>query len=163
MPVGGMIDLHTHTSASDGTMSPSELVAHAAEIGLAAISITDHDTVDGLEEGQAAGDELGVIVVPGLELSTEYGGASLHLLGYFVDPDHNQLAERLLWLREQRRLRVPKMLKSLAALGCLVTEEEVRLKAANGVVGRPHVALAMVDRGHVSSTKEAFDESLDSS
>ena len=131
-----MVDLHSHTTASDGSYSPTELVAHASEKNLTAVGITDHDTIAGWDEAFVAGAEMGVEIVPGVELSTSYEGGRVHLLGYLFERD-SQLSSTL-------------------------EESEVRAFAGRdeGELGRPHFARAMVARGYVGSTQEAFDQYL---
>lgn len=152
------IDLHTHSRTSDGTETPAELVASAARAGLDVVALTDHDTFAGLDEAFRAGAELGVQVVGGVEISTELDGHSVHLLGYGCDPAHPELAAELERNREGRSERLPLMCAQLARAGVPVSTEEV-LVAADGApsVGRPHVADAMVARGHVADRREAFD------
>lgn len=155
------IDLHTHSRVSDGTDSPTRLVMAAREAGLDVIALTDHDTFDGITEAMAAGRRIGVRVVPGIELSTERDGHSVHLLGYGCDPANRALAEELVRIREGRSGRIPAMCEALTAAGCPVTVDDV-LKAAQGSpsVGRPHVADALIARGHVGTRNEAFDRFL---
>lgn len=152
---GRQVDLHTHTFFSDGTLSPEALVALAAERQLAAIAITDHDSIEALARARAAAAGL-LELVPGIELSSLLDGADLHILGYFVDPENPRLMSRLARFREERRERALSIVERLAALGLGVDREEVLALAGPGVVGRPHVAQAMVRAGHVESVDEAF-------
>ncbi|MCB2188231.1 MAG: PHP domain-containing protein [Deltaproteobacteria bacterium] len=156
-----LVDLHTHTTASDGSLTPRELVALAKEEGLAAVAITDHDTVDGLPEALAAGRELDFPVIPGVEISAQSPeGGSLHLVGLFLQPDHPALLEALATLQAARAERNPKILAKFQALGLPLTWEEVTAQAAGGLVGRPHFARALVARGWVSNLGEAFGRYL---
>ncbi|MHB1131221.1 MAG: PHP domain-containing protein [Chloroflexota bacterium] len=150
-------DLHLHTTASDGTNTPGELVALATAAGLAAIAVTDHDSTEGVAEAQAAAAQSGLEVIAGVELSTDVPQGEVHVLGYFVAPAAAELQETLRRLREGRRGRARKMVEKLTALGLPVEWERVKQLAGAGAVGRPHVAQALVEQGHVGSTTEAFD------
>lgn len=154
------IDLHTHTTASDGTLSPTELVRLARGAGLAAVAVTDHDTVDGLGEALEAGRALGLEVVPGIEISAEFQPGTMHMLGYFIHPDRPVFAEKLRVLQEARRDRNPIIAEKLNALGLAVTMDEVRAAAGGEQVGRPNFARVLLDKGYVSSMGEAFDRYL---
>ena len=154
------IDLHVHTTASDGDLSPRECVAAAAREGLAAIAITDHDTLAGNPEAAAAGREFGVEVVPGVEVSCAHERFTIHLLGYYPDEGDARLAAMLSDLRSRREERNPKILARLAELGCPVDYNEVVEVAGGEVVGRPHIAAVMVRKGYVRSLDEAFDRYL---
>jgi 3',5'-nucleoside bisphosphate phosphatase len=155
------IDLHTHSSVSDGTDTPAELVANAYAAGLDVVALTDHDTFDGLDEAVAEGERLGIHVVRGMELSCSSGGHSVHLLGYEPDPHHPGLAEEMARVRTGRSDRLGPVLVRLAALGVPVTEAEVLAQVGNSPsVGRPHIADALVAAGHVRNRTEAFDRFL---
>jgi 3',5'-nucleoside bisphosphate phosphatase len=155
-----VIDLHAHTTASDGSLTPTELVALAKETGLSALGVTDHDTVDGLAEATAAAREAGLTLVPGVELSVDYPHGQFHLLGYFVDFTHPPLLERLQYLRDYRSRRNEKMVELMQQAGLPITMADLEREAGGDVIGRPHMALAMVRKGIVSSTQEAFDRYL---
>lgn len=156
-----MIDLHTHSSVSDGTDTPAALVANAAAAGLTVLALTDHDTFDGLADARAAGERLGVEVVPGLELSCSRDGQSVHLLAYGADPDDEALAAEMVRVREGRTNRLLPVLAKLAELGVPVTEESVlSFVGGSPSVGRPHIADALVAAGHVRDRTEAFDRFL---
>ena len=156
-----MIDLHTHTWCSDGTLSPSELVALAKRIGLSAVAVTDHDTVDGLEEALAAGMRLGIEVIPGVEINLEHEHVTLDMLGYFLDGrPSNELCHQLARLRSYRDERNERILARLAELGYPVSAEELALVAGGAAVGRPHIGEALRRRGYVSSISEAFTRFL---
>jgi len=152
-----MIDLHTHTTFSDGSQTPAELVEEAAAIGLTAIAVTDHDTVDGLPEALAAGERLGVDVVPGVEINLEHDQVTMDMLGYFLAgmPTEELLAE-LAELRVYREERNARMVARLAELGLPLDPEDLAAASENGAVGRPHIGEAMVRRGYVRSISEAF-------
>lgn len=148
------IDLHTHSTASDGTTSPAELVREAAQAGLDVVALTDHDTTAGHEEAVAA-LPAGLQLVRGMELSCAHDGTSLHLLAYLFDPADGPLTEAMTALRSSRVRRAEQMARRLEADGTGVTWEQVQ-QLAGGTVGRPHVAQAMIARGLVSSVSEAF-------
>lgn len=155
------IDLHTHSAVSDGTDTPAELVAKAREHQLDVIALTDHDTHDGLPEAFAAGEEYGVRVVPGMELSCARHGQSVHLLAYGADPTDAALLEEVARVQQGRSGRLGPVLAKLAELGVPVTEEEVlRHVGGSPSVGRPHIADALVSTGHVRDRTEAFDRFL---
>ncbi|GGK12669.1 PHP-like protein [Caldalkalibacillus thermarum] len=156
------IDLHTHTTASDGTNPPAENVRLAREKGLKAIAITDHDTVGGIEEALAAGRECGVEVVPGIEISTLRHGQDVHVLGYFIDYQQEGLHHELHKLRDVRAKRNEMMVARLNELGIEITMEEVRAKQTEpeGNIGRPHIAEVLMDKGIVDSMEEAFEKYL---
>ncbi len=154
------IDLHTHSSVSDGTDTPAELVAAAAAAGLDVVALTDHDTTDGWAAARAASPP-GLVVVPGMELSCRWFPAgdrpiSVHLLAYLFDPDAPELAAERARLRAERLTRGERMVTALAADGFPVSWEQVVARSAGGVVGRPHVARALVEAGVVGSVDEAF-------
>jgi len=151
------IDLHTHSSVSDGTDTPTGLVMKALNAGLDVIALTDHDTFDGVAEAQEAGKRIGVRVVSGIEMSAEHGGRSVHLLGYGCDPFHRPLLEELTHIRVDRTARMPDMVQRLNGLGLEVTLEDVQAAAKGApAIGRPHIADALVARGHVADRDEAF-------
>lgn len=156
-----MVDLHAHTTASDGSFSPAELVALALGKKLSAVGITDHDTIAGWDEAFVAGAELGIEIVPGVELSTSYEGGRFHLLGYYFERE-SQLAQTLEEIQRERGHRNSQIFANLEKLGVPLEEEEVRAFAGRveGELGRPHFARAMVARGYVGSTQEAFDQYL---
>lgn len=156
----GRADLHVHTTASDGVLTPAQVVEEAARVGLSAIGISDHDTVAGLEEGMAAGKRLGVEVIPAIELSTDHGLFEIHILGYFFDWHSEKLLETLRMLRDARRERGMKMVEKLNELGVPVTFDRVMEIAGTGSVGRPHVARAIVETGVVTNMNGAFGRYL---
>lgn len=155
------IDLHTHSSVSDGTDAPADLVRAAAAAGLDVLGLCDHDTFDGLDEARAAASGAGVVVVAGLEMSTELAGASVHLLGYGCRVDDPDLAAELARIRAGRTGRLPALVARLGELGLPLTEAEVQVQShGSPSPGRPHVADAMVARGYVADRTEAFDRWL---
>lgn len=153
-----MIDLHTHTVFSDGTTTPTQNAALAAAGGLTGVAVTDHDTVGGWEEAADACASHGLAFVPGIELSTEAGGRSVHLLGYWCDPGDQELVAECERLRGQRARRAERMLEALAALGVTCSLERVLAHAGGAPIGRPHIAAAMVDAGGVPDVRTAFDD-----
>lgn len=155
-----MIDLHSHTTASDGSLTPTELVARAREVGLSALGVTDHDTIGGLAEASAAAAEAGIDFVPGVEISVDYKPGQFHLLGYFIDPGEPRLAGRLAEVQDNRVNRNRLMIEKLQAGGVPITLEDVERESGGGQVGRPHMAKALVKKGVVATVQEAFDEYL---
>lgn len=152
-----MIDLHTHSTASDGTLSPHDLVRLAATSKLDALALTDHDTLAGLPEALAAGEEYGVEVIPGCELSVNHGKKSMHMLGLWTRPGSPALTHALDEVLAGRGERNAKMVQKLNDLGVDVTLAEVEAEAA-GTVGRPHMAKLLKDKGYVKNFDHAFDE-----
>jgi predicted metal-dependent phosphoesterase TrpH len=153
----GRIDLHTHTNRSDGTFTPPELVRLASRRGLEVVAITDHDTTDGLEEATGAGRHLGVEIVPGVELSAEHKGMSVHVLCYWMDPEDEGFQAELVRLRSERFLRGEAMVEKLRSLGYPISFDRVREISGSGNIVRPHVAQALVEAGVVADEEEAFD------
>ncbi len=154
------IDLHTHSTASDGLYAPSELVRLAHETGLDLIALTDHDTTNGLDEAQTAGATLGVTVIPGIEINTNLEPrGEAHILGYFLDRSDTGLQANLKLLRDLRERRGERMVEKLRAQGINITWERVR-QLGQGAVGRPHVARALMEGGYASSVSDAFDRYL---
>jgi len=155
-----LIDLHSHTTASDGELSPEDLLARARAAGVQILAVTDHDTVKGLARAQAAADTEGVRLVPGIEVSALAEGREIHILGHFVDPAEPGLASYSARLGDERRERMGRMVERMNSLGFPVTLAEVERIAAGAHLGRPHLALALVARGVATSTREAFDRFL---
>lgn len=158
-------DLHTHTTASDGTERPAANVQMAFDAGLGAIAITDHDTVSGVAEALSAGRELGIEVVPGVEISTVANGQDIHVLGYYIDINNEQFLHRLASLRDTRDTRNNMIIDRLQQLGLDITMAEVlreveNIKSKGDTVGRPHIAAVLLSKGYVSSISEAFDRYL---
>lgn len=158
----GYADLHTHTRASDGTGTPSDNVRLAAAAGLSAVAITDHDTVAGLKEALETGRETGIIVVPGVEISSSEDGKDIHILGYYMDMDDPLFLTRLEELRNVREGRNERMLARLRELGYAITLEEVLERRGpvdqkDTSVGRPHIAQVLVDKGYALSQQDAFN------
>ena len=162
-PRGGA-DLHTHTTASDGTVTPEERIRMAREAGLEAVGVTDHDTLAGLPAARAAAARAGVELVPGVELSAEVelGGrrVDVHVLGYWVDEGDEPLVELLAERRRARERRMARILERLAAAGVVLDEDRVRAIAGEAAIGRPHIARALVEAGVVATVAEAFERFL---
>ena len=155
-----MIDLHAHTTASDGSLTPAQLVDMARSLKLIALGVTDHDSIDGLPEALACGMEAGLTVIPGVEISAEFKPGTMHMLGYYIDRNHQGLAGKLSALQESRRTRNPKIVEKLNTLGFEITLEEIEEAAGGGQVGRPHFAKVMLKKGYVNDVQEAFDRYL---
>lgn len=151
-------DLHLHTLFSDGTYTPEELVKKSAKVGLSAISVVDHDTIDGILPAVMAARAEGIEVIPGIELSSDYEGLEVHILGYCFDPESNDLKSKLALLRQNRIERVYKMVDKLKGLGIKLEAQAVFDIGGEGTVGRLHIARAMVNDGVVRSTAEAFQK-----
>lgn len=151
------IDLHTHTTASDGSLTPGQLVEAAVAAGLRAVAITDHDTADGVSEAVETGRELDIRVVPGIEISAQMPGGTLHILGYEIDPEESRFAEAMIRLQQSRAERNPKIISKLQESGISITMEMVEARAGGGLVGRPHIAETLVELSAVGTTQEAFD------
>ncbi|MGP3968018.1 PHP domain-containing protein [Streptomyces sp. 6N223] len=149
------IDMHTHSTASDGSDAPAELIRHAAEAGLDVLGLTDHDTVGGHAEAAAA-LPTGMTLVTGTEFSCRLDGVSIHMLGYLFDPEEPELAAQRELLRDDRVPRAKAIIAKLNALDVPVTWEQVKRLAGDGAVGRPHIAAAMVETGVVPTVKDAF-------
>lgn len=148
-------DLHTHTTASDGSYSPHELIKSASSVGLKAIAVTDHDTMQGIEEAVNAGREYNIEVIPGMELSVLYRQGDMHVLGYYL-LESTLLNAVLQEVQESRAKRNPVILEKLAHLGCRIEADELKRLSQGGQIGRPHIAQAMVNHGFVADTRTAF-------
>lgn len=151
------VDLHVHSTASDGSLSPREVVAEARAQGLRAFALTDHDTIDGLPEALAAGAEMGLEVIPGIEISADHEPGSMHILGYFIDHRDPSLDAQLGILKQVRADRNPQIVAKLQKLGLAITMAEVEQMSGGGQVGRPHIAQVLLQKGYVASFPEAFD------
>jgi 3',5'-nucleoside bisphosphate phosphatase len=155
-PSTSPVDLHAHTIASDGTLTPSQLVDLAAERGLAYLGVTDHDTVDAIADARRRGEESGVTVVPGVELSTTVRRGEVHVLGYGVDPDDASLHDALASLAAARVRRIERMIEKLRDAGYALDGDAILAQAEVGSIGRPHVARALIAIGAVETIDEAF-------
>ena len=154
------VDLHVHTSYSDGSLRPTEIVWLAVDMDLAAIAVVDHDTVDGNAEAFAEGAQQGLEVIPGVELSCDFTPVNVHVVGLFIDPTNSGLTEALEEVREYRKRRNPKILAKLAELGMSIDLDEVAAKTGGKTIGRPHIAEVMVEKGYVADFQEAFEKYL---
>lgn len=157
---GGLLDLHTHSTASDGLLTPAQLVALAVERGVQTLALTDHDTIAGLPEASAAATAAALRFVPGVELSTHVEAGEVHMLGYFVDTADPALRDALARFRVARAGRAEEMVARLTAAGAPITLARVHAFAAGGSIGRPHVARALIEAGHAASLNEAFERWL---
>lgn len=157
--MGSKADLHTHSTASDGVLSPSQLVDLAADRGVQLLVLTDHDSLEGFAEAQAAAARRdGLVLIPGVELSTDIPGSEVHVLGYFLDPEDQNLQNFLARFRASRLDRGRRMVEKLQALGMAITWDRVQEIAGTAAVGRPHIAQALLEKGYVSSIQEAFEK-----
>ncbi len=151
------IDLHIHSTASDGRLSPEDIVAKSTELGLTVIALADHDSIDGIAPAQAAAKAFpGLRIIPATEISTDVPDGDIHVLGYFVDYTDLELRSALARLRNSRQGRAQRMIKKLANLGIHVDWQRVQEIAGSGSMGRPHLAQAMLEKGYITSMKEAF-------
>ena len=153
------VDLHIHSTASDGRLTPEEIVSRAAELGLKVISLTDHDTVDGVPAAlQAAVAFPGLRVIPGVEISTDLADGEAHVLGYFIDYTSPELGSALERFRNSRQGRARGMVAKLGELGIAIDWERVQELAGDGSIGRPHIARAMLEKGYITTFEEAFNK-----
>lgn len=158
-----IIDLHTHSTCSDGTCSPAELVKLAKTMGLSALALTDHDTIDGLAEFQATGDFLGIETIPGIEFAAlwaQYHRPEIHIVGLGFDPDHPALQERMGDIRRSRQLRNEKMCEKLSSIGLPVALEEVAANAGGEIITRAHFANVLLEKGYIKKREDAFSRYL---
>lgn len=151
------VDLHVHSNKSDGSLSPSDLVLEAKKKGLTAFALTDHDTVDGIDEAMAAAKGSGVTVIPGIELSTEYEGKDIHIVGLFIDKEQPAFRDKIQEFVDSRILRNQKMCQKLTEAGCPLTYEELVQEFPGSVITRAHYAQILLMKGYTKSLKEAFE------
>ena len=152
------VDLHIHSTASDGRLSPAEVVRKSAEAGLTVVALTDHDTVDGIPPAlEAARTFPALTVIPGIEINTDVAEGEAHILGYFIDYHHPELLTTLAKLRDSRQERAQRTITKLENLGLPIDWERVKEIAGTGSIGRPHIAQAMLEKGYITSLKEAFN------
>ena len=154
------VDLHMHTTHSDGTYLPRDLVRYAQTKGLSCISVTDHDTMSSFEECAEEASKLGIELIPGIEVSAQFEPGTLHILGFFLDRNHPRLKMALEEIQKARRERNPEIIKRLNQLGVKVTLEEVKAESGGKQIGRPHFAKVLVKKGIVKSMEEAFQKYL---
>lgn len=155
-----LVDLHVHSNASDGTLTPSEVVQSANETGLAAMALTDHDTIDGVAEAVASGIKYGIEVIPGVELSCTYLAREIHIVGLFVDYENGDFLAELKRLKETRTARNEQMAARCREHGLSITLEELLSEYPDAVITRAHFASLLLKKGYVSSVKDAFDRYL---
>lgn len=161
MALNNLIDMHVHTTASDGQFQPAEIVRMADKLGLSGVAITDHDTIAGVAEAQTAALEQGIKLLPGIEISTVAEGKQIHVLGYFTNNEDKQWLERISKLGATREQRNELLIERLNELGIPITMEEViAVSGDKGSIGRPHFAQVLITRGVVESKQQAFDEYL---
>ena len=153
-------DLHMHTVHSDGTFTPTQLIELAKRQGLSCVALTDHDTLSGVEEAQATGSRIGVEVIAGIEISAICDPGTMHILGYFIDPQSKKLQQKLEEIQDARRQRNPMIIEKLRASRVDITLEEVEQESGGGQIGRPHFARVLVRKGYVKNFEEAFDKYL---
>ena len=156
--MNGKIDLHMHSNLSDGAYEPTELVRKAYNAGLSIISLTDHDSINGIKDALSYGKELGVEVINGLEISTDIDDKEVHLLAYFVDIENDELTKYLSFFRDERFHRAKRMVQKLRNLGLNISLDDVLERAKNSAIGRPHIAYTMVDLGLIKDYYEAFEK-----
>lgn len=158
--MSGTADLHMHTRYSDGTDTPERVVELAAKAGHRAIALTDHDNTDSFAVARAAAQRAGIELIPGIEMSAAVGQAEVHVLGFFMDFAHPGLRRHLSEQQARRLRRIDRMVEQLQAAGVAITVKDVMAQAGDGTMGRPHVAQALVARGHVADVPEAFQKYL---
>jgi 3',5'-nucleoside bisphosphate phosphatase len=151
------VDLHMHSTFSDGALSVKELIDYCVEQELAAISVTDHDNIDSFEDGREYAAKVGIEYIPGVEISSWLDGSDIHILGYMFDPTHLRLNRVLVELRERRRERALEIVKRLDEMGIQLNVERIWSKSSHGSVGRAHIATQMVEEEYVSTFQEAFN------
>ncbi|MDH5564540.1 MAG: PHP domain-containing protein [Nitrospirota bacterium] len=156
------IDLHTHTTFSDGSASPTELIELANQQGIDILSITDHDTTEGLPEAMEAAKDLALELIPGIELSAQFQNREMHILGYFINLSDPQFQMRLEGLRSTRSVRIHHILDRLHTLGIDISIDEIEAASGTGTIGRPHIAQVLIAKGHVKDMKDAFERLLGS-
>lgn len=154
------VDLHTHSTASDGSEAPQDVVEAAARAHLKAVALTDHDTLEGIGAARSAARRIGIEFVPGVELSVDWHGRPMHMLSYWIEPRPGPLQDRLAALRDGRNTRNAEIIAALVEMGADITIDQVQAQAGGGSVGRPHIAAVLVAGGAVGSMGEAFDRYL---
>ncbi len=159
-PMQQNFDLHTHSNASDGSYAPADLVKLAAECGVTTLALTDHDTVSGIAEAQAAGKKYGVTLIPGVEISIDFTPGTMHICGYYLDIDNTELRAGLNFVQVARRNRNPRIIEKLNVLGVAITLDEVKALAGPDQLGRPHFAQVLVQKGYARDTQAAFSKYL---
>ena len=154
------IDLHLHTTYSDGTKSPEELITFIKGFGITTASVTDHDITDGTKEAIEIGQKLGMEMIAGIEINCLHNGNRMEILGYFIDPDNSELNKKIKEMREFRETRLDRIIEKLKKHNMEISKERVLEIAGEGSIGRPHIAQALLEKGYVSSPSEAFEKYL---
>lgn len=154
------VDLHMHSTLSDGGLSVRELIDFCLVQGLSAISITDHDNIDSYEEGREYAEEMGIEFISGVEVSSSWEGADIHILGYLYEPTHLRLNKTMISLRDRRRLRAGEIVRRLAARGIELDFEKLEQCTRGGTIGRAHIAAALVEEEYVPTFQDAFNRYL---
>lgn len=155
-----MVDLHIHTTASDGSLTPEQVVLVAAKLKLKAIAITDHDTINGVEEGLATAEKHDISVVPGVEFGVDYNNNEIHILGYFSKENYMGIKQYFDWILEKRHERNRILISNLNKAGYEITIEEMYKKADGGTPGRPHLAKCLIEKGYAANVNETFNKIL---
>jgi len=150
------VDMHVHTTKSDGLLTPTEVVMQAKEAGLKAVGIVDHDTMEGLEAASLAGKRWGVEIVPGIELSSQYKGNDIHIIGYYCDPAHPKMIDYIKKFIKKRYDRAKNIVRILNTMGVHIQMKDVVAEAKSECIGRPHIAAVLMEKGYVYSYQEAF-------
>lgn len=150
------IDLHVHTTCSDGTLSPEEIVQLAVKEGIEILAITDHDNVSGIRRAEKEAEKYGITIIPGIECSTTFKKGNRHILGFNINPESEVIKQYVEEFKQNRIEKIQKILKKLNLLGFEISFEDVQKFSPTGSMGRPHIAQAMVEKGYVNSTEEAF-------
>lgn len=150
------VDLHTHSVYSDGTFTPKEIMKYGKEKGLTAIALTDHDTLEGIYEAEMWGSKYGVEVIPGIEVSTEYEGTEIHIVGLFVNSENEEFNSALTELRKSRENRNRQMVEKLNEIGVSIKYEDVEKRAEGGIITRAHIAREIINKGYAGSNNEVF-------
>jgi hypothetical protein len=153
-------DLHCHTTASDGSLSPTELVLEAKNRNIKTLAITDHDTVSGVSEGISAGKKNSINIIPGIEVSIDFKPGTFHMCGYFIDVNNKKLDNLIQFVQESRKNRNPRIIEKINEAGFALDIDEVRELAGATQIGRPHIARALLHKGYVKTNDEAFDKYL---
>lgn len=156
--MNGKVDLHTHTTYSDGFNSPEELVNKAKDAGIEILGISDHDNLAGIDEATEVGKKFGIEIIPGVEISTDLKDKEIHILAYYIESDNQELERYLTFFREERLKRAERIVSKLKSLGLNITIYDVLDKAKNSAVGRPHIAQALLENEQVSSYYDAFNK-----
>ena len=153
-----MIDLHAHTTFSDGEYTPEELIDIAIKNNITALAITDHDTVDGVKSALKYAENKNILIVPGIEFDTNYEAGQMHILGLFLDYKNKNLNEKLDFVREEREIRNKKFIKIFNDMGFSITEEELKAITPGRVIGKPHFARVFINKGYIKNKDEMFDD-----